>query len=90
MAINVSDLAESGASSGEAGIWGMVLAGYQMGYRLEQQQLRCQTGVALPCESRDHSPVLTAVGIAPNERDLDEGERRSGILCQALFSVTYR
>ena len=87
MAINVSDLAESGASSGEAGIWGMESRRVPNGYRLEQSQLRCQTGLALPCEGRDHSPVLTAAGIAPNDRDLDNGERRSGILCQALFRV---
>jgi hypothetical protein len=40
------------------------LAGSQTGYRLEQQQLQCQTRFASPCESRDHGPVRTCRGIA--------------------------
>ena len=53
-----------GASSGEAGIWGMDSRGARTGYRLGQQQLRCQTRVALPGESRDHCPVPTGRQIA--------------------------
>jgi hypothetical protein len=41
----------------ESGEW--ALAGSQTGYRLERQQLRCQTRLALPCESRDHRPLPT-------------------------------
>jgi hypothetical protein len=50
-------------------IWGLsrgkresgerTLAGSSTGYRLEQEQLRCQTRLASPCESRDHCPVPT-------------------------------
>jgi hypothetical protein len=85
LAINVSDLAESGAFLG--GKRKARERRYQTSYRLEQQQLRCQTRLPRACPSRDHCPVLTGRRDCPNERDLAYDERRSGILCQSTVGA---
>ena len=63
----------------------------QTGYRLEREQLQCQTRLALRAECRDSPRLLTcanrAAGIPANEMELTHGERRSDILYQALFGV---
>ena len=80
-------LPNPGASSGEAGIWGKDPRGVPKGLSVEQQQLRCQTSLRSRARAATIAPMLTGAGIATNERDLADGERRSGILFQALFRV---
>jgi hypothetical protein len=80
-----------------AGIWGLPRGTQESGegtlasqnglsVRTAAIAMPNQTSVAageprpLPCANRP-------AGIAPNERDLADGERGSGILCQALFRV---